>query len=124
MFELFQGLLTPHLVKEAAVSYSCLWSQSGVECVQRTNAKTRNRKKPAAELQQKLALCERLLEQLSEVGLPQSATSSTPSSGNGRGERQTAPLEVSLGKLVIDKGSVRFTDNLLWATLFDEVSHF
>ncbi|KAK1484008.1 C6 zinc finger protein [Colletotrichum tamarilloi] len=108
--------------------------QLGVECVPRENSKTRNRKKPNVELQRRLARCEELLQQFvaaeerekSSEGTrtepsPKSNTSTRIEDHDRSRDREMQALEKSLGKLVIDKGSVRFTDSTPWATVFDEV---
>ncbi|KAK7456599.1 C6 zinc finger protein [Colletotrichum acutatum] len=107
----------------------------GAECVPRENSKTRNRKKPNVELQRRLARCEELLQQFvsaekrekSSDGTrtepsPKSDTSTKSESEDlWSRDREMQALENSLGKLVIDKGSVRFTDSTPWATVFDEL---
>ncbi|KXH40506.1 hypothetical protein CSIM01_13881 [Colletotrichum simmondsii] len=96
--------------------------KSGVDCIQRTNAKTRDRKKPTIELQRKLDLCERMIQQLSAMKRSPEVIG-TRHSGGGEANEEIQPLDASLGKLVIDEGSVRFTDNTLWAAIFDEASY-
>ncbi|KAI3548719.1 C6 zinc finger protein [Colletotrichum filicis] len=106
----------------------------GAECVPRENSKTRNRKKPNVELQRRLARCEELLQQFvaaekrekSSDGTrtepsPKSDTSTKIEDQDRSRDREMQALENSLGKLVIDKGSVRFTDSTPWATVFDEL---
>ncbi|KAK1515831.1 uncharacterized protein CCOS01_13029 [Colletotrichum costaricense] len=106
----------------------------GAECVPRENSKTRNRKKPNVELQRRLARCEELLQQFvaaekrekSSDGTrtepsPKSDTSTKIEDQGRSRDREMQALENSLGKLVIDKGSVRFTDSTPWATVFDEL---
>lgn len=52
---------------------------------------------------------------------PKSDTGTKSEDQDRSRDREMQALENSLGKLVIDKGSVRFTDSTPWATVFDEV---
>ncbi|KAK1621480.1 fungal-specific transcription factor domain-containing protein [Colletotrichum phormii] len=106
----------------------------GAECVPRENSKTRNRKKPNVELQRRLARCEELLQQFVAAEKREGSSDSTRTEPSPKSDTSTksetqdrsrdqemqAP-ENSLGKLVIDNGSVRFTDSTIWATVFDEL---
>ncbi|KAI1852421.1 hypothetical protein JX265_011054 [Neoarthrinium moseri] len=86
-------------------------SPAGVTCTPSTPAPARKRRRPNQDLQQRLAKCEELLQEY--------ATAKPPST-NGE---PANPEETwrSLGKLIIDDGSVRFMDSFLWATVHDEV---
>lgn len=84
----------------------------------------RKRRRPNAELQARLARCEELLARYA-------AASNEPLEDNGT----VAPPQSSsipqyenheinwkpAGKLVTERGTVRFMDNFLWATVYEEV---
>jgi hypothetical protein len=94
-------------------------------------APKRPRRQPRAELRERLARCEELLERIknSEMESPASYTThpSTTSSPHAPSQQSLGPEPVQstkplTAKIIIDRGAVRYTDKWLWAAMAEEVT--
>ncbi|KAF6834609.1 fungal specific transcription factor domain-containing protein (C6 zinc finger protein) [Colletotrichum plurivorum] len=98
--------------------------KSKATCSPSIPAPIRKRRRPNAELQARLARCEELLAKYAAASKePLDHTSTAPPT-----QAATIPLYENsqmnwkpAGKLVVEDGSVRFMDNFLWATVYEEL---
>ncbi|KAK4451948.1 fungal-specific transcription factor domain-containing protein [Podospora aff. communis PSN243] len=95
-------------------------TKANVKCTPSTPAPARKRRRPNQDLQERLARCEELLKEYATEKPDDPAT--TP------GRREQAPLYDDpkpkwqpAGKLVQEDGGVRFIDNFLIGTVYDEL---
>ncbi|KAI9149563.1 transcription factor [Paramyrothecium foliicola] len=119
----------PHLVwlNPAATRFLNL---AGVTCTPSTPAPARKRRRPNQDLQERLARCEELLKQYANGSGPTTpviqpstlnggSAPETPASTLGSG---TSSIKWSpAGKVVTEDSGVRFMDNYLWASVYDEL---
>lgn len=108
---------------------SKLISQINALCIPTSPAPKKPRRQPRAELRERIARCEELLERLknSEMESPTSDVSMSAANWSHSPNAQPEPLQSreapkgSTGKILIDQGAVRFTDKWLWAAMAEEV---
>lgn len=93
-------------------------------------APKRPRRQPRAELRERLARCEELLERIknSELESPASYTTHSSTSPSPHVPNQqvscSEPIQQTkppTAKILIDRGAVRYTDKWLWAAMAEEV---
>lgn len=95
-------------------------------CVPRISCRTRTKRRPNAELHARIARCEELVQHF--VDSRRAKPGQLSSGDHGHRQQKVEPEEAAqpsaaaLGKLVLEEGSVRFTDSLLWATVSEEVN--
>ncbi|KAH8586036.1 C6 zinc finger protein [Bisporella sp. PMI_857] len=93
-------------------------------CTPTVPAPARRRRRPNVELQARLARCEKLLEEYSttKVGQQSPATDTDTPSATQFQEYEKPHLNWEpAGKLVNKDGAVRFTNNFLWASVYEEL---
>ncbi|KAK0727861.1 fungal-specific transcription factor domain-containing protein [Lasiosphaeria miniovina] len=98
-------------------------TKAGVKCTPSTPAPARKRRRPNQDLQERLARCEELLKEYAseKPESPEPAVSRPPSQAPSFYE-ETQPKWQPPGKLVKeDGGGVRFMDNFLLGTVYDEL---
>lgn len=94
--------------------------KANVKCTPSTPAPARKRRRPNQDLQERLARCEELLKEYA-TEKPEDEAATPP-------HREQAPLYDDsksnwqpAGKLIQEDGGVRFMDNFLLGTVYDEV---
>ncbi|KAL0933592.1 fungal specific transcription factor domain-containing protein [Colletotrichum truncatum] len=98
--------------------------KSKATCSPSIPAPVRKRRRPNAELQARLARCEELLAKYAAASKePLDHTSTVPptQSANIPHYENHQMNWKPAGKLVVEDGSVRFMDNFLWATVYEEL---
>ncbi|KEY67864.1 hypothetical protein S7711_05001 [Stachybotrys chartarum IBT 7711] len=105
--------------------------KANVTCTPSTPAPARKRRRPNQDLQERLAKCEELLKQYAGQPVPLQGSQTPPErfpSHPASEPATTSPLSTdshtkwqTAGKVVHDESGVRFMDNYLWATVYEEL---
>ncbi|WQF86814.1 hypothetical protein CDEST_11828 [Colletotrichum destructivum] len=98
--------------------------KSKATCSPSIPAPVRKRRRPNAELQARLARCEELLAKYAEASeepLDFETMTVAPQSSNIPKYQNNELNWKPAGKLVVEDGTVRFMDNFLWATVYEEL---
>lgn len=130
MLQLHQGMSQENLVVKLVLNKK---NKAGVTCTPSTPAPARKRRRPNQDLQERLARCEKLLQQYAAAGSPPGQSTehspSTPlpnsikqdmwdTSPEGTDSQQTFK---KTGRIVQEDGGARFMDSEIWATMSEEV---
>ncbi|KAL1886940.1 hypothetical protein Cpir12675_006829 [Ceratocystis pirilliformis] len=103
--------------------------KANATCTPSTPAPARKRRRPNQDLQERLARCEELLKTYyatSGSASSISTSSSTPLDCSTDTEPAPYPPKstgfTQTGRVVMEDGTTRFTDNVLWSKFYDELS--
>ncbi|KAL5612883.1 hypothetical protein BROUX41_004039 [Berkeleyomyces rouxiae] len=103
--------------------------KANAACTPSTPAPARKRRRPNQDLQERLARCEELLKSYYATGASvssMSTASSTPADSTTDTELAPYPPTstsfTQTGRVVMEDGTTRFTDNALWSKFYDELT--
>ncbi|KKA30563.1 hypothetical protein TD95_005384 [Thielaviopsis punctulata] len=100
--------------------------KANATCTPSTPAPARKRRRPNQDLQERLARCEELLKSYYASGGQISTQPITPSAPTTAHEPAPYPPNSSdftqTGRVVMEDGTTRFTDNVLWSKFYDELA--
>ena len=94
--------------------------KANVKCTPSTPAPARKRRRPNQDLQERLARCEELLKEYA-TEKPEESAARAAKPEQVRLYDEPKPKWQPAGKLVEEDGGVRFMDNFLLGTVYDEV---